>query len=85
MAIDLSAFGDVAAFKERVDQLVRDLRTSERMPGVERIWLPGEQSHERRITNRRDGIALPVSLRSQLDAFAAEMGMPKLQDTSAIS
>jgi L-2-hydroxycarboxylate dehydrogenase (NAD+) len=85
MAIDLSAFGDVAAFKERVDQLVRDLRTSERMPGVERIWLPGEQSHERRIANQRDGMALPVSLLSQLDTFAVEMGMPKLQDTSAIS
>jgi L-2-hydroxycarboxylate dehydrogenase (NAD+) len=81
MAIDLSAFGDVAAFKERVDQLVRDLRTSERMPGVERIWLPGEQSHERRIANQRDGMALPVSLRTQLDAFAVEMGMSKLQGT----
>src|SRR5512140_3452955 len=48
MAIDLSAFGDVAAFKARVDRLVRELRASERMPDVERIWLPGEQSHERR-------------------------------------
>ena len=81
MAIDLSAFGDIAAFKERVDQVVRDLRTSERMPGVERIWLPGEQSYERRIENQRDGMALPVSLRSQLDAFAVDMGMPKLKDT----
>ena len=85
MAIDLSAFGDVAAFKGRVDQLVRDLRCSERMPGVDRIWLPGEQSHERRIANQRDGMALPVSLRSQLDAFAVEMNMPKLQDTPAVS
>src|SRR5690349_19124358 len=41
VAIDLSAFGDVADFKARVDRLVRDLRSSERMPGVERIWLPG--------------------------------------------
>ncbi len=85
MAIDLSAFGDVAAFKGRVDQLVRDLRASERMPGVDRIWLPGEQSHERRIGNQRNGMTLPVSLRDQLDAFAVEMGMPKLQDTTAIS
>jgi L-2-hydroxycarboxylate dehydrogenase (NAD+) len=82
VAIDLSAFGDVAAFKERVDQLARDLRNSERMPGVERIWLPGEQSHERRIANHRDGIALPASLRSQLDGFAVENGIPKLQDIS---
>ena len=42
--------------------LVRDLRASERMPGVERIWLPGEQSHARRAANERDGIPLPLGL-----------------------
>jgi len=81
MAIDLSAFGDVAGFKARVDQLVRDLRSSERMPDVERIWLPGEQSHAKRAANERDGMALPAALRQQLDAFAVEMGMPTLQAT----
>ncbi len=81
MAIDLSAFGDVAGFKARVDQLVRDLRSSERMPDVERIWLPGEQSHAKRAANERDGMALPAALRQQLDAFALEMGMPTLQAT----
>ncbi len=79
MAIDISAFGDVDAFKARVDQLVRELRNSERMPGVERIWLPGEQSHERRAANLRDGMLLPPVLLKQLDAFAQELGLPSLQ------
>jgi L-2-hydroxycarboxylate dehydrogenase (NAD+) len=79
VAIDLSAFGDVAAFKERVDQLVRELRESERMPGVERIWLPGEQSHERRILNERDGIPLPPSLQVQLDKLAGELKIHALK------
>jgi L-2-hydroxycarboxylate dehydrogenase (NAD+) len=79
MAIDLSAFGDVADFKARVDRLVRDLRSSERMPGVERIWLPGEQSHERRAANQRDGIALPAVLLKQLDGFAREIGIARLE------
>jgi LDH2 family malate/lactate/ureidoglycolate dehydrogenase len=81
MAIDLSAFGDVAAFKARVDTLVRELRASERMPGVERIWLPGEQSHDKRARNERDGMALPAALLKQLDDFARELGMPTLLDT----
>jgi LDH2 family malate/lactate/ureidoglycolate dehydrogenase len=81
MAIDPSAFGDVGAFKARVDQLVRDLRSSERMPGVERIWLPGEQSAERRAANQRDGIPISQASLTQLDAFAQEMGMPALQAT----
>ncbi|RZJ18966.1 MAG: Ldh family oxidoreductase [Haliea sp.] len=79
MAIDLSAFGDVAGFKARVDQLVREMRASERMPGVDRIWLPGEQSHDRRAANERDGISLPAALLKQLEAFAQEMGIPALQ------
>jgi L-2-hydroxycarboxylate dehydrogenase (NAD+) len=81
MAIDLAAFGDVPAFKARVDQLVRELRASERMQGVDRIWFPGEQSHEKRVANARDGVPLPAALIKQLDSFALEMGMPALRDT----
>ncbi|MBC7470542.1 MAG: Ldh family oxidoreductase [Ramlibacter sp.] len=81
MAIDVSAFGDVAGFKARVDKLVREMRGSERMPGVERIWLPGEQSHEKRATNAREGIAIGPVLLKQLDAFADDMGIARLQAT----
>ena len=81
MAIDLSAFGDVAGFKVRVDHLVRELRDSERMPGVDRIWLPGEKSHERRAQNERDGIPLPPALITQLDTVAHDLGMPTLMAT----
>jgi L-2-hydroxycarboxylate dehydrogenase (NAD+) len=63
-----------------VDKLVRELRASERMPGVDRIWMPGEQSHAKRLVNEREGLALPPALRQQLDQFASEMGIPPLQD-----
>ena len=43
MAISIEAFGDVDEFKRSVDALARDLRGSKRLPGVERIWLPGEK------------------------------------------
>jgi L-2-hydroxycarboxylate dehydrogenase (NAD+) len=81
LAIDVSAFGDVDAFKARVDRLVRELRDSERMPGVERIWLPGEQSHERRALYERDGIPLAPALMTQLDKVALELGVPTLANT----
>ena len=76
--IDLAAFGDPAAFKRRVDELVRDLRASERMPGVERIWLPGEQSQAKRIAHGRDGIPIAPALRAVLDGVAAELGVAPL-------
>ena len=80
LAIDLSAFGDVDAFKARVDKLVQELRSSERMPDVDRIWLPGEQSQQRRIDNARDGVPLPLALIEKLDDFALSHAMPALRD-----
>ena len=76
--IDIRAFGDVTAFKLSVDALVRDLRNSERMSGVDRIWMPGEQSQAKRIASSRDGIQLGAALRKTLAGVAAELGIAPL-------
>jgi LDH2 family malate/lactate/ureidoglycolate dehydrogenase len=78
MAIDISAFGDVSAFKQRVDVLIRDMRNSQRMPDVERIWLPGEQSHERRMAYARDGVPVAPALLKNLQALAEELNIEPL-------
>jgi len=77
-AIDIAAFGDVAAFKASVDTLVRDLRNSSRMPGVDRISVPGERSHETRVKRTRDGIPIAPALQRGLDQVATELGIAKL-------
>jgi LDH2 family malate/lactate/ureidoglycolate dehydrogenase len=79
--IDPAAFGDVQDFKARVDELIRDIRNSQRMPGVDRIWLPGEQSEAKRQTYVRDGIALAPALMQQLDKVAAQLDIPTLSET----
>ncbi|MDQ6640311.1 MAG: Ldh family oxidoreductase [Pseudomonadota bacterium] len=76
--IDLAAFGDPAAFKRRVDVIVRDLRASKRLPAVDRIWLPGEQSHAKRIAHERDGIPIAAGLRTSLDTIAADLAVAPL-------
>ena len=76
--IDPSAFGDITEFKQNVDTLVRELRGSERMPGVDRIWLPGEQSHEKRLSNEAHGIVLAPSLMKQLNDLAAQLNITPL-------
>jgi L-2-hydroxycarboxylate dehydrogenase (NAD+) len=78
LVIDLKAFGDPAVFKQAVDRLVRDIRSSERMPGVERIWLPGEQSHEKRRRYQQAGIPVADALLTELQALATEMGVAPL-------
>jgi L-2-hydroxycarboxylate dehydrogenase (NAD+) len=78
LAIDPAAFGDPLDFRKRVDVVVRDLRSSERMPGVERIWLPGEQSHLKRAEGGRAGIPIPPALRAALDKLADELQITRL-------
>jgi L-2-hydroxycarboxylate dehydrogenase (NAD+) len=77
-AINIAAFGDVAAFKASVDTLVRDFRNSNRMPGVNRIFVPGERSHETRVARACDGIPLAPALMRGLDQVAQELGIAKL-------
>jgi LDH2 family malate/lactate/ureidoglycolate dehydrogenase len=78
IAIDPSRFMPVDEFRRRVDALVVEIRSSARADGVNRIWLPGEPEHHRRLERVRDGIPLPVALLSELDGFAAELGVSPL-------
>jgi LDH2 family malate/lactate/ureidoglycolate dehydrogenase len=78
LVIDLSAFGDPQDFKHSVDKLVRDIRGSERLPGVERIWLPGEQSHEKRQRYSSSGIPVSDGVMAELNTLAAELGIAPL-------
>ncbi|MBI2290453.1 MAG: Ldh family oxidoreductase [Betaproteobacteria bacterium] len=78
VAISLAAFGDVADFKRRVDELVRDIRASKRLPGVDAIRLPGEQSHAKHEERMRLGIPLPDPLLKSLNQLAAGLGIAGL-------
>jgi L-2-hydroxycarboxylate dehydrogenase (NAD+) len=77
-AINPAAFGGVDAFKASVDGLIRDLRGSSRMPGVERILVPGERSHETRAIRTANGIPIDPALLRGLDQLAHELGIEKL-------
>jgi L-2-hydroxycarboxylate dehydrogenase (NAD+) len=77
-AINIAAFGETTTFKAAVDTLVRDIRGSQKMPGVARITMPGERSEETRIARGRDGIPIALALKRGLDQLADELGIAKL-------
>jgi L-2-hydroxycarboxylate dehydrogenase (NAD+) len=78
VAISIDAFGPAEAFKRSVDAVVRDIRGSARLPGVERIFLPGEQSAEKARARAARGIPVPKVLRESLDAVARDLGIAPL-------
>jgi LDH2 family malate/lactate/ureidoglycolate dehydrogenase len=81
LAIDVAAFADPQVFRGAIDTLVRDIRDGERLPGVERIWLPGEQSQLRRQDYAQNGIPIAPNLMTDLDALAASLGAERLAAT----
>jgi LDH2 family malate/lactate/ureidoglycolate dehydrogenase len=52
-AIDLAAFGPVEEFKDKIDQMIREIKSSPKAKNVREIFLPGElearRKHERLI------------------------------------
>ena len=78
VAIDVTAFGDLQAFEDRVDVLIDDLRLSRRMSHVDRIWLPGEQSQAKRVDYDRDGIPISAPLLRSLDQLADDLRIERL-------
>mgnify|MGYP000738798666 CR=1 FL=1 len=82
LVIDPAAFGDPAVFKQAVDRLVADIRGSERLPGVERIWLPGEQSHGKRSRYAQAGIPIASGLFDELNTLAGALGIAALPESS---
>jgi L-2-hydroxycarboxylate dehydrogenase (NAD+) len=78
LAVRVDAFCPIEAFKRSVDVAVRTIRESRRLPGVERVWLPGEQSHGKRIERLALGIPIPPTLQRSLDELANDLGMSTL-------
>jgi len=75
VALSVAAFAAPEEFKRRVDIAIRTMRDAERLPGVERIWLPGEQSHTKRLDRAKNGVPMPPPLRKSLDELAKDLGI----------
>jgi len=78
VALSIAAFAPVEAFKHQVDVAVRTMRAAERLPGIERIWLPGERSNRTRLERAKSGVPMPKPLRESLDATARDLGIAPL-------
>jgi len=71
-ALDIAAFEDADRFLDRMDKLIRDVRSLPRMPGADRIYLPGEPEWLAKEQRTRTGIPLPPALFAELQGLATK-------------
>lgn len=78
IALDIAAFTDPDHFKIGIDEIWQQMKSSELLPGVEAIRLPGERlakvTHER----TQNGIPIADSLRSVLADLAKQLDVNPL-------
>jgi LDH2 family malate/lactate/ureidoglycolate dehydrogenase len=75
MAVNISAFTELEAFKKTTGDILRALRGSQKAPGAERIYTCGEKEHLAWLERKESGVPLGVELQKQLIAMRDELGL----------
>ena len=74
-ALRIDGFRPVEEFKEEMDEMCRVIRSSERLPGWERIYVHGEPEWEAERDRLANGIPLDLPTYNSLEGVAAELGI----------
>ncbi|MDP1534872.1 MAG: Ldh family oxidoreductase [Rubrivivax sp.] len=77
-AIDVSAFMALDEFTAQIDELWLQMKGSARLPGVDDIRLPGEQSQLTYEQRSAHGVPVGPELQAALDALAVSVGVAGL-------
>lgn len=80
VAIDVDAFMSVPTFKARLAQFVTEVRSQPRMPGVDRIYLPGEMEFESRERAVQAGVRVSAAGWTELHELAARWNVTPLME-----
>lgn len=75
-AIDPDYFGDVENFKERVDQMIDEVKSLPPAYGVEEVLLPGEIEFRTEETRKKEGIPLEPEVEEMLQRLGKEFNVP---------
>ncbi len=75
IAINITAFTELADFKKTTGDILRALRASRKMPGAARIYTAGEKEHLAWLERKDKGVPLNAELRKEIRQMAAELGL----------
>ncbi len=72
IAINIAAMMPIEQFKDRMDQMIREIKAAPRAKGSDRIYLPGEMEWERREKALKQGMSLPEDVVANLKGVAED-------------
>ncbi|MDA0988958.1 MAG: Ldh family oxidoreductase [Chloroflexi bacterium] len=75
-ALLVDGFRPVEEFKTEMDEMFRVIRSSERLPGWERIYVHGETEWEAERDRLANGIPLDLPTYQSLEGISADLGVP---------
>jgi len=75
LAIKVESFIDIDEYKREVQTLIDWVKSSPTMPGVEKVYLPGEIEAETRRKREAEGLAIEESIWDDILAAAQEVGV----------
>jgi len=75
LAMRVDNFQSIDAFKQEMDRVIREIRESERMEGVERIWLPGEMEYLKIRERLVNGIPVAPAVVDELKQLAGGLNL----------
>jgi LDH2 family malate/lactate/ureidoglycolate dehydrogenase len=76
LAIDIECFTDLEEFKKTAGEILRELRSSKKAPGKERIYTCGEKEHLAWLERKDKGVPVGVSVQRELMAMRDELALP---------
>jgi len=74
-AINISDFIPIDEFKNRIDALIRRIKSSKLRPGFKEILLPGEPELRTEIKRRKEGIYVPERTWKEITKIAENKGI----------
>jgi len=75
IVINVGAIIPIEHFRQRVDQIVRELRQSPKAKGSERVYVPGEIEWGKREDALKNGIPLPDQILASLHGLGKQLGL----------
>jgi L-2-hydroxycarboxylate dehydrogenase (NAD+) len=75
LAIDINHFRPISGFKETTGKIMRELRNSKKVPGVQKIFTAGEKEFLNEKENKIRGIPLNKSVQNDIKIMQNELGL----------